>query len=249
MGTRRAAPWRDAFFFKQESPGAAIPGQIAVRTDRYKLITYQSFPDQELYDLEKDPLEARNVVDDPAYAEVRADLEARLEAMKDELGLVPWKIGPIDRAWVLGPMDAVNAEAAAHELGSADALKRPVEVANQTHGWRRVEAGDDGLLPLLEEPGAAGEAVVVAFPVQVAGHENPYTTLTFGPPPGPMTGYANGEPCWQTGPPMLNPLNPPLEPGGNVVAVVMDAEEPLRVRVNFTRQEPFVAVSLREPAS
>ncbi|MEX0886180.1 MAG: sulfatase-like hydrolase/transferase [Phycisphaeraceae bacterium] len=49
----------------------------AVRTRTHKYV-YNSTDRCELYDLERDPHEMRNVVDDPAYADVKADLKTRL---------------------------------------------------------------------------------------------------------------------------------------------------------------------------
>jgi N-acetylglucosamine-6-sulfatase len=52
----------------------------ALRTDRYKLIHWVRYPgEEELYDLEADPFEIRNRIDDPAMAEVLVGLRAKLE--------------------------------------------------------------------------------------------------------------------------------------------------------------------------
>mgnify|MGYP001199843986 CR=1 FL=1 len=54
-------------------------GYKAVRTDRYKYIDYLELEGMdELYDLESDPFELDNVIDDPGYSTI-------LEQMKDEL--------------------------------------------------------------------------------------------------------------------------------------------------------------------
>ena len=39
-------------------------------------------PDEELYDLRKDPYEVRNVADDPDYAEVKKELRGTLDAWR-----------------------------------------------------------------------------------------------------------------------------------------------------------------------
>ncbi len=49
----------------------------------------------ELYDLEADPEELVNVADDPAYAAVRADLEARMWSAQQELGDEPHPDQPV----------------------------------------------------------------------------------------------------------------------------------------------------------
>jgi arylsulfatase A-like enzyme len=52
----------------------------ALRTDRYKLIHWVRYPgDGELYDLQEDPFEMRNLIDDPAMAGILADLRSRME--------------------------------------------------------------------------------------------------------------------------------------------------------------------------
>jgi N-acetylglucosamine-6-sulfatase len=67
-----------------------------VRTDRWKLIRYPTgdgSPDRftaELYDLQTDPYELRNLISDPAHAETRPAMErlfdeASLEAGPDSM--------------------------------------------------------------------------------------------------------------------------------------------------------------------
>jgi N-acetylglucosamine-6-sulfatase len=51
----------------------------AVRTERYKYVHWMHHPDlDELYDLEVDPYEMRNLVHQPGAARVRRELRGRL---------------------------------------------------------------------------------------------------------------------------------------------------------------------------
>jgi arylsulfatase A-like enzyme len=57
----------------------------AVRDDRYKLIRYPPLDHVQLFDLERDPFELRNLAGDAAHAEVEAHLRALLESEHDRL--------------------------------------------------------------------------------------------------------------------------------------------------------------------
>src|SRR5690606_293510 len=80
---------RDALYYHYyEYPGIhAVKRHYGVRTDRYKLIHfYYDIDEWELYDLETDPDELVNVYDNPAYADVRATLHARLKELREQYG-------------------------------------------------------------------------------------------------------------------------------------------------------------------
>ena len=73
----RSVAWDNTVFMEQEETRA-------IRTDRWLLMkrfgpSPYDFPDA-LYDLEADPDERKNVIDDPAHADVKAGLAERLEA-------------------------------------------------------------------------------------------------------------------------------------------------------------------------
>jgi len=94
------------------------PAHYGYRDDRYKLIYYYNtgyglagsgffeYPAEwELFDLEVDPHELRNVYDDPAYADIRDDLTRRLAEAQTAVGDEPWsgqKPAVDARATVLG---------------------------------------------------------------------------------------------------------------------------------------------------
>jgi len=78
--------WRDAIYYRYyEYPAVhMVKRHYGVRTRRYKLIHfYEDIDAWEMYDLERDPHEVRNVFADPQYAAVRLDLERRLAALKE----------------------------------------------------------------------------------------------------------------------------------------------------------------------
>ena len=96
------AGWRDAVYYRYWEHNSAehpVPGHFGIRTATHKIICYQGQPhgmkaanpkptpeEWELFDLVKDPHEMRNVYDDPAYAQVRAELTARLKAERERIG-------------------------------------------------------------------------------------------------------------------------------------------------------------------
>lgn len=76
---------RDAVYYHYyEYPAEHMVNRhYAIVTKEYKLIHYYFVEDQwELIDRVKDPQELKNVYDDPAYAEIRADLHKRLDDLR-----------------------------------------------------------------------------------------------------------------------------------------------------------------------
>ncbi len=81
--------WRSSIYYHYyEYPGVhAVKRHYGVRTDRYKLIHFYHDNDEwELFDLETDPSEMKNVYEDPGYADVREDLHKELERLRVEYG-------------------------------------------------------------------------------------------------------------------------------------------------------------------
>jgi len=65
-----------------------------VRTERYKLIAAHGHPVSELYDLQEDPGENRNLWNDPAYAALKTDMLVRLcDRMAQTADPLPRRIG------------------------------------------------------------------------------------------------------------------------------------------------------------
>lgn len=106
--------WQQSLYYRYWMNGAHhnVAAHYGIRTKRYKLIYYyydglghagtqnvaltdgrgrpaercEGDPEWELFDLEKDPAELRNVVDEPAYAGVRRELTDELHRLQAELG-------------------------------------------------------------------------------------------------------------------------------------------------------------------
>jgi N-acetylglucosamine-6-sulfatase len=63
------------------------PTQFAIRTDRHKLIEYHGIWDtDELFDLQADPAEQTNLIDDPKNRSLVRELRQRLHRIRAESG-------------------------------------------------------------------------------------------------------------------------------------------------------------------
>ncbi|MBT3748009.1 MAG: DUF4976 domain-containing protein, partial [Bacteroidetes bacterium] len=81
--------WRTSIYYHYyEYPGAhAVKRHYGVRSEQYKLIHfYHDIDEWELYDLEKDPKEMMNVIDDPDYAKVLIEMQEELKKLQEEYG-------------------------------------------------------------------------------------------------------------------------------------------------------------------
>lgn len=73
---------RDAWLYKYfEDYPYPVPEQTALRTKRYKLIDYARGKKDELFDLQTDPREQHNLIDDKSMGETYRRLQAKLEAL------------------------------------------------------------------------------------------------------------------------------------------------------------------------
>lgn len=81
--------WRkEHYYHYYELPGPhSVKRHYGISTDRYKLIHYYYDIDEwELYDRKADPLEMKNVYNDPKYAKIRKDLHKRLTSLMKKYG-------------------------------------------------------------------------------------------------------------------------------------------------------------------
>jgi arylsulfatase A-like enzyme len=78
-----AKDWRKSLYYAYYERGEHnVPQQFGVRTQRYKLIHFPATREWNMFDLERDPHEMRNVYDDPEYAAVRAMMEAEYRRLR-----------------------------------------------------------------------------------------------------------------------------------------------------------------------
>jgi len=68
--------WRDALFF-QTNGNETYGIQRSILTDKWRFV-FNGFDYDELYDLEDDPGQMRNLASDPAYEEVKRDMYSRI---------------------------------------------------------------------------------------------------------------------------------------------------------------------------
>jgi arylsulfatase A-like enzyme len=85
----KTTSWRDAAYYHYyEYPAEhMVKRHYGIRTDRYKLIHfYYDIDEWELYDLQNDPDEMKNVYGDPAYSEIQSSLHTKLEELRLKYG-------------------------------------------------------------------------------------------------------------------------------------------------------------------
>ena len=76
--------WRDAVYYHYYGYPAVhqVARHYGIRTERYKLIRFYEFGEWELFDLQQDPDELRNLYADPASRDVVATLAEQLGALR-----------------------------------------------------------------------------------------------------------------------------------------------------------------------
>lgn len=88
-------PWRDEIFYEYfwERQFPQQPTMFSVRTDRYKYIYYHGvWATDELYDLQEDPQETRNLIDAEQHQELVAEMRERLFERIEAMGPITIEI-------------------------------------------------------------------------------------------------------------------------------------------------------------
>jgi arylsulfatase A-like enzyme len=86
--------WPDDAYVQYHGEGIALYSIRALRTARWKYV-YYPFDRDELYDLQDDPWEKHNLIDDPASQAALAEMRARLVKRMEQAGdvLREWNVG------------------------------------------------------------------------------------------------------------------------------------------------------------
>jgi arylsulfatase A-like enzyme len=144
--------WRRSMYYRyyHYPQHHRVQPHYGVRSERHKLIYFHLLNQWELFDLEDDPEETRNVYADPSYARVGQDLKAELERLRRELKDDDSYLGPV--SW-----------APQHRYPSALlALRFDFEDAERERVRNAAGKGHDGTLRRGEvvdvDAGAAGKA-------------------------------------------------------------------------------------------
>ncbi|RRD45946.1 sulfatase [Tessaracoccus sp. OH4464_COT-324] len=98
--------WQEAIYYRyweHDDPNHHVPAHYGIRTSRYKYIDYYGDGlgapgssdkiferEYELYDLEADPEELTNLANEPAYADVLAELREELARLQERVGDAPY---------------------------------------------------------------------------------------------------------------------------------------------------------------
>lgn len=76
------ADWRQSIYYHYYDPYHRVAKHYGVRTSRYTLAHYYETNEWEFFDNEKDPMQLRSVLSDPAYAEAFAATKAELARLR-----------------------------------------------------------------------------------------------------------------------------------------------------------------------
>jgi N-acetylglucosamine-6-sulfatase len=233
--------WRSDFLFEYWDYRPTLPSQLAVRSDRYKLITYQDFPEQELYDLGKDPEENHNVIQQPEYSEVKLDMQKRLQRLIRETGWSQRRFLPVNNCYAIGPLTVEEAEAS-REMVFTEAFdpKQEFVIGGQKQVWQKIEFGSDGSLDIQGTiPETTDQVMLLSIPVKRLTDRDPHAILDMHPARATRAWY-QGEKHWECeeadnlG---LSYYNFPLADEWNVIRLEMSCEGPAKVKMTVNAPE------------
>ncbi len=231
--------FRDEFFydFYHYMGEQRLPAMQAVRTASHKLIEYErKAASRELYDLVADPHELDNRIDDPAFADVLADLEKRMKRLKKEHDWAPRVIEPLKDYYLLGTFTTKEDAQVFPALRDGAFSLEPLTLSGKRYNWTEVHQADNW----ISIPQSADGPLVayIALPVKRVAREDPcFQIWSYLPgmeleenrPAPAIAGFFAGKQYFETveyaeaegreGFPyrFFNRFNPPLRKGDNLV--------------------------------
>jgi arylsulfatase A-like enzyme len=238
--------WREDFLFEYWDYRPVLPSQLAVRSQRYKLITYQDHPERELYDLQKDASENLNVIADPAYAQALSEMEGRLERLIAETGWKQRRFQPVNNCYAIGPIPTDEA-AMVRNLVFAENFDPDQHF--DYHGlalkWDKIPFGSDGSLSFGETiPNRADHVMLVSIPIKRLSKKDPHAILDMIPARASKA-YIDGEVIWECEAKEalgLSWYNFPLSHPDHIIRLEMSCEGPAKIKMTVNAPEGSVSL-------
>jgi hypothetical protein len=238
--------WREDFLFEYWDYRPILPSQLAVRSAKYKLITYQDFPELELYDLEKDPDENHNVIHQAKYAEVTIEMQNRLQRLVGETGWSQRRFLPVNNCYALGPLSVEEAEAVRKKVFvSAFDPGQEFEIGGEVQGWKKIGFGSDGSLQIQGSiPETPDHVMLLTIPVKRLAERDPHAILDMRPARA-TSAWFRGEKHWECkavenlG---LSYYNFPLPDEHNLIRLEMSCEGTPNVKMTINAPEGSISL-------
>lgn len=215
-----------------------IPAQLAIRTIRYKLISYQYTGEHELYDLFNDPAETISRAKDIQYADVFEDLRVRLEKWKEQTNWNRRIRENIEKFEVLGSIDSsLSVKLIPLISQSPDAKSYTLE--KKKYSFKSYENSSD----ISNIPGGEKKRIIIKLLISNDHQEDLFTGL-FVKPFHPLTGYCNGVRFIEKNTSWAGAnYNPPLKTGKNIVLLSLDWSEPSELELSADRPGNWVSIN------
>ncbi len=242
----KVSGWRNDFMFEYWDYRPILPSQLAVRSEKYKLITYQDHPEQELYDLEKDPKENQNVISDPEYVEVATDMQKRLQRLIGETAWAQRRFQPVNNCYVIGPLTGEEAEVARTVVFN-DPFNpdQEFDFRGESLAWKKIGFESDGSLNFGGAiPSVPGKVMLISIPVKRLSGRDPHAILDMRPV-RKTSAWFQGEMIWEceAGNNLgLSYYNFPLPTENNVIQLEMFCEGPAKMKMTVNAPEGSVSL-------
>jgi arylsulfatase A-like enzyme len=238
--------WREDFLFEYWDYRPTLPSQLVVRSDRYKLITYQDFPEQELYDLEMDPDENHNVIHKSEYAEIKADMQKRLQRLSGETGWSQRRFLPVNNCYAIGPLSREEADEVRDRVFTEDFNpKQEFRIGRENRTWQKIGFESDGSLNLEGTiPDTPGHVMLLSIPVARLADRDPHAILDIRPARATRAWF-EGEMHWECKSKSnlgLSYYNFPLPVEINVIRLEMSCEGAEKVKMTLNSPEGSVSL-------